>query len=59
MALLSFQTRVKGSEKEAKVEKKKLRVIDIPLFTPTDVKYSSFDYEEIKRQIGVIFFYFL
>lgn len=51
MSFLSFQIKNKENGKEKKL--KKLRVIDIPLITPTDINYSNFDYEEIKRQIGV------
>lgn len=42
-------------EKEASNVKKKLIVIDIPLFTPTETRYPNYDYEEIKLQLGVCF----
>lgn len=45
-------------KKNKKIDKrsKELTVIELKLFTPTDRKYPRFDYDDIKKEIGVSFF---
>ncbi|KAI1715316.1 HPC2 and ubinuclein domain-containing protein [Ditylenchus destructor] len=42
-----------GQPKKKKAKQESLTVIELKLFTPTSSSYPSFDYEEIKKNLGI------